>query len=218
VFPIAYPHGSCHSELPGMAGFQQPGVLPVLPVSGAGLLPTTVDNSLQLPAPQWQPVQPQAIPNAIPIESGVERIDPQTVHRLLQNRQCVLIDLRTYDLDSGRIPGTTNVSSHEFPMIVPELAQRLSQENLVVFTCQYSAHRSPQCANWYKESAPPGQRIGIMTGGFRGWEAAGLPVSGAAQNIGVNQAADAFAIRQGFELNAMRSLPNYPAAAMIPRW
>eukprot|EP00971_Amphidinium_carterae_P113351 2245635-Amphidinium_carterae.1 len=26
-----------------------------------------------------------------------------------------------------------------------------ADQPLVVFTCQYCAHRAPQCANWYKE-------------------------------------------------------------------
>ena len=47
----------------------------------------------------------------------------------------------------------------------------------VVFTCQYSAHRAPQCANWYREHAPAWQKVGILSGGFRGWEASGLPVA-----------------------------------------
>merc|ERR1740138_1300873 len=98
-----------------------------------------------------------------------------------------------------------NVPSQDFPTNVPKLAAQLASVPLVVFTCRYSAHRSPQCANWYKEKAPPGQRIAIMSGGFRAWEAAGLPVKCASQSAAVNQAADNYALQQGVDLNMMRN-------------
>merc|ERR1719362_2116580 len=61
-------------------------------------------------------------------------------------------------------------------MKVPKLVQKWADQSLVVFTCQYSAHRAPQCANWYRQKANPRQRVAILSGGFRGWEALGLPV------------------------------------------
>jgi rhodanese-related sulfurtransferase len=114
--------------------------------------------------------------NAIPTATGIEHLDPMTVAQLLKSRTCELIDLRSYDRGAGLIDGARHVPSSEFPLIVPQLCQQLQNQSLVVFTCQYSAHRAPQCANWYKEKAPPNQRVAILAGGFRGWEAAGLPV------------------------------------------
>jgi len=58
------------------------------------------------------------------------------------------------------------------------LAKLWRHQPLIIFHCQYSAHRAPQCANWYREQAVQSQRVAIMDGGFRGWEATGLPVQG----------------------------------------
>merc|ERR1712050_465175 len=94
------------------------------------------------------------------------------------------------------------VNNIPFISKVPDLVQRWSKENLVVFTCMYSAHRAPQCANWYRQQAHPQQRVAILSGGFRGWQAMGLPVQSfagseqphaadeAAKQLGVNFAGD----------------------------
>ena len=42
---------------------------------------------------------------------------------------------------------------------------------MVAFFCQYSAHRAPTVANHYSETCSPTQRVVVMEGGFRGWEA-----------------------------------------------
>merc|ERR1719329_2050092 len=89
-----------------------------------------------------------------------------TVFQHLMSRTCELIDLRSYDRGAGLIAGARHVPSSDFPMVVTQLVQQLSSQSLVVFTCQYSAHRAPQCANWYREMAPPHQRVAILVGGF----------------------------------------------------
>merc|ERR1719263_1302295 len=98
----------------------------------------------------------------------------------------MLVDVRGDDRSAGLIHGAVHVPAIDkvmFPVRVPDLVKCFEQENLVVFTCQYSAHRAPQCANWYREKADPAQRVGILSGGFRGWEAVGMPVShGAVSN------------------------------------
>merc|ERR1719190_294647 len=84
-----------------------------------------------------------------------------------------------------------------FPTRVPDLIKCFARETLVIFTCQYSAHRAPQCANWYREKAPHHQRVAILAGGFRAWEANGFPVAMQASVKDEDKAADAFAMKQG---------------------
>eukprot|EP00439_Symbiodinium_sp_Y106_P014656 s8060_g2.t1 len=94
-------------------------------------------------------------------------------------RQCCLIDVRGDDRASGYIQGAVHEpTSFQAPLLnrVPELVQKFGNETLVVFHCQYSLHRGPQCANWYRQQAPPTQRVAVLEGGFRGWEGQRLPV------------------------------------------
>jgi len=126
-----------------------------------------------------KPYIPPHLPNTVPTIENVENIDPQKVHDLLQAKGCLLIDLRGEDRAAGLIDGAVHepaIDAVPFPTKVPNLVQRWADQSLVVFTCQYSAHRAPQCANWYRQKANPRQRVAILSGGFRGWEALGLPV------------------------------------------
>eukprot|EP00929_Paragymnodinium_shiwhaense_P031424 TRINITY_DN17607_c0_g1_i2.p1 TRINITY_DN17607_c0_g1~~TRINITY_DN17607_c0_g1_i2.p1 ORF type:complete len:1006 (+),score=217.19 TRINITY_DN17607_c0_g1_i2:93-3110(+) len=119
------------------------------------------------------------IHNVVPTSENVENIDPKTVYDLVRRRKCLLVDLRDEDRAAGLIEGATHESAfgdEPFPIKAARLAVKWEREQLVIFTCQYSAHRAPQCANWYREKAPQHQRVGILAGGFRGWEALGLPV------------------------------------------
>jgi len=122
---------------------------------------------------------PPHLPNTVPTIEDVENIDPKKVHDLLQAKGCLLVDLRGEDRAAGLIDGAVHepaIDTVPFPMKVPKLVQKWADQNLIVFTCQYSAHRAPQCANWYRQKANPRQRVAILSGGFRGWEALGLPV------------------------------------------
>merc|ERR1712159_677162 len=76
------------------------------------------------------------------------------------------------------------------------MIEKWKDESLIVFTCQYSAHRAPQCANWYREKAPPKQRVAIMSMGFRGWEGLGLPIKTPGESMSLN-AADVVAKKLG---------------------
>merc|ERR1711865_721789 len=126
------------------------------------------------------------VPNTVSLAANVERLDPVDVQMLLKSGGCILVDVRGDDRASGTIDGTVNVKAIDnvpFASKVPELVQTWRNAPLIVFHCQYSAHRAPTCANWYREQAPQNQRVAIMDGGFRGWESSGLPVaSGAEQN------------------------------------
>merc|ERR1712203_1198681 len=134
------------------------------------------------------------VPNTVPTVSGVERLDAEVVSDLLQKGACLLIDLRGDDRKSGLIDGALHepaIDTVPFPTKVPDLVRRWANQDLVVFTCQYSAHRAPQCANWYRAGTDAKQRVGVLVGGFRGWEAQGFPVSnGGATTAAEVQAAD----------------------------
>eukprot|EP00929_Paragymnodinium_shiwhaense_P112871 TRINITY_DN81131_c0_g1_i1.p1 TRINITY_DN81131_c0_g1~~TRINITY_DN81131_c0_g1_i1.p1 ORF type:complete len:388 (+),score=68.74 TRINITY_DN81131_c0_g1_i1:120-1283(+) len=150
--------------------------------------------------PQRLRYVPPALPNTVPTDAGIEHLEPEHVYELLRHRQCLLVDVRGEDRAAGLIDGAVwerAIDKIPFIVKVPDLVQRWSQERLVVFTCQYSAHRAPQCANWYRAKADPRQRVAILSGGFRGWEARGLPVASAASSTGASQAADDFAMEHG---------------------
>jgi rhodanese-related sulfurtransferase len=157
---------------------------------------------------------PPEVPNVVPLASGVERIEPEVVQQLLQQRACVLVDVRGEDRCVGLIPGAIcepAIDSTPFYQKLPVLVHRFQRESLVVFTCQYSAHRAPQCANWYREQAEPRQRVAILNGGFRAWEGHGLPVESGGGDSG---AADAYALKQGAQFAMMNgTAPNAPKCA-----
>merc|ERR1712190_565333 len=120
---------------------------------------------------------------------------------MLQNQTCLLVDLRGDDRKSGLIEGAVHepaIDTVPFPSKVKDLTKRWTSCSLVVFTCQYSAHRAPQCANWYRAGTDAKQRVGVLVGGFRGWEAQGFPVSnGGATTAAEVQAADNLARQLG---------------------
>lgn len=121
---------------------------------------------------------------------------------MLYRQECILVDVRGDDRAAGLIAGSVHVPAigePMFPARLPELLRSFANERLVVFTCQYCAHRGPQCANWYREQADQRQRVAVLAGGFRGWEAAGLPVVSATANPNEATAADTFAMQQGME-------------------
>eukprot|EP00439_Symbiodinium_sp_Y106_P025286 s8060_g3.t1 len=119
------------------------------------------------------PTMPSAkaanVPLARPVAAATRRAAPL----------CLLIDVRGEDRASGHIEGSVHEpTSFQAPLLnrVPELVAKFSKERLVIFHCQYSLHRGPQCANWYREQAPTSQRVAVLEGGFRGWEGQRLPV------------------------------------------
>lgn len=121
----------------------------------------------------------QELTNTVPLAAGVERLDPKVVYELLRRGQCVLVDLRGDDRVCGTIEGAVNIKAIDtvpFADRAPELVSLWRNQPLIIFHCQYSCHRAPQCANWYKEKTAGSQRVAIMDGGFRGWESTGLPV------------------------------------------
>ncbi|CAE7717064.1 ACR2.2 [Symbiodinium necroappetens] len=112
----------------------------------------------------------------VPLQKGVEKLSAAEVCELLKQGKCLLVDVRGDDRASGHIEGAVHEPTLTFLNRVPELVVKFSEEKLVIFHCQYSWHRGPQCANWYREQAPSSQRVAILEGGFRGWERERLPV------------------------------------------
>lgn len=115
----------------------------------------------------------------VPLNKGVEKLSAMEVDQLLRAGQCLVVDVRSADRASGHIQGSVHEpTSFQAPLLnrVPELVQKFSKEKLVIFHCQYSLHRGPQCANWYREQAPTSQRVAVLEGGYRGWEGQRLPV------------------------------------------
>ena len=87
----------------------------------------------------------------------------------------VVVDLRGQDRATGSIEGTINVPALEVLGKLKEFAGAWQEKPIVAFFCQYSAHRAPTVANYYRNAAPPQQKVLVMDGGFRGWEAMELP-------------------------------------------
>mmetsp|Transcript_90856 Transcript_90856/g.261792 ORF Transcript_90856/g.261792 Transcript_90856/m.261792 type:complete len:680 (+) Transcript_90856:230-2269(+) len=142
-------------------------------------------------------------PNRVPTIAGIDHLDPTTVYDLMRQGKCLVVDLRGEDRAAGLIDGAVHepaIDKVPFLTRVPELVERWSAEELVIFTCMYSAHRAPQCANWYREQADPRQQVAILSGGFRQWEALGLPVQQVACSRAVAQAADERALELGSQL------------------
>lgn len=157
------------------------------------------------------------LPHTVPTAPGVERLEPEEVYlRLLSGPGCILVDVRGADRSAGLIEGALHVPvidpAMPFTAKVPQLVQQFKTQGLVVFTCQYSAHRAPQAANWYRAQAPPWQRVAILAGGFRAWEGKGLPVQAPAASAQQAQAADEYAKAQGIRFAAQRAGMGPPAA------
>lgn len=184
----------CLAGVPG-GGFCMPGAAPKPPVPAA---PEAASGPVAA-TPGCAPVN---LPNMVPTVENVENLDPETVQELLQNHRCLLVDLRGEDRAAGLIEGAVHepaIDSVPFPTRVPQLVKEWVNQNLVVFTCQYSAHRAPQCANWYRQKCSPSQRVAILCGGFRGWEASGLPIQALASGKKAEMADEA-ALQLGSKL------------------
>lgn len=142
------------------------------------------------------------IPNTVPTVEGVERLHPLDVYHLIRGRGCLLVDLRDHDRSAGLIELAFHEPAYSqacppFTVRLPRLVQQWADKELVIFTCQYSAHRAPSCANWYREATSSSQRVAIMEGGFRNWEASGLPVQNATSDPEESRRADAHALEVG---------------------
>jgi len=168
------------------------------------------------------------VPRTIAPADGVETLSALEVYEHLRCGTCTLIDLRGNDRAAGIIDGSVHVPAFEedgtaFVAKVPEHVKQFAGHSFLVFTCQYSAHRAPTCANAYREVASPQQRVAILAGGFRAWEGIGLPVL--AKNEAEGHAADDYAMSAGLRIahggatqgaQAHASSPGTPAHGVVP--
>jgi len=176
--------------MPCILPARQPGFAAQPRLLGSEAAPTS-------PIPNISP-----IPNTVPTVEGVERLQPLDVYHLIRGRGCLLVDLRDRDRSAGLIELTFHEPAYSqacppFTSRLPRLVQQWADRELVIFTCQYSAHRAPSCANWYREATSASQRVAIMEGGFRNWEASGLPVLDATSDPAESRRADAHALEVG---------------------
>jgi len=186
--------------------------------------------------PQKKKYVPPDCPNRVATLDSVEHLEPEVVHKMLRENTGILVDLRGEDRASGVIEGALHVPAIDkvasFPVKIPELVRVWKDHPLVVFTCQYSAHRAPQCANWYREKADPKQRVAILSGGFRGWEAEGLPVKSLAQakeakvaddvamrlgNSFLQKFQEAMAVQTAADMTAGIKVAAHPVADLAPQ-
>jgi len=162
------------------------------------------------------------LPNVVQTVKDVEHIDPGEVQGLMEQRECVLVDVRGEDRASGIIAGSIHEpafnsdGSVSFLTKVSELVEKWKDKPLIVFTCQYSVHRAPQCANWYREKAPLHQRVAVMSMGFRGWEGLGFPVQEATPGM-LARAIDSQQVGRMFVTNCLIAPTAFPAASTIPQ-
>ena len=111
----------------------------------------------------------------------------------------VVVDLRGEDSASGKIAGALPIPALEFLKDLQQWCTKFEGQPMVCFFCQYSLHRAPTVANHFRKSCQPTQRVVVIDGGFRGWEAQKLPVEN--QSPKLSQAAyDDLALKMGREL------------------
>ena len=111
----------------------------------------------------------------------------------------VVIDLRGEDRAAGTIAGTHPIPALDFLKNMEKWCAEFKGKPIVAFFCQYSAHRAPTVANLYRKDCHPTQRVVVIEGGFRGWEAQKLPVQN--QSPQLSQAAyDNIALKMGSEM------------------
>lgn len=143
----------------------------------------------------------------VPLDDGVELLNPELIQGLVKDGTCVLIDVRGADRAAGMIEGAVHVPaiSMQQPFVarLPDLVKQHKNTRLVVFFCQFCKHRAPFCANLWREATNEAgntlQRVALMEGGFRAWQKVGLPV----QNEGKASEqlfADSLARQQGMLL------------------
>lgn len=84
-----------------------------------------------------------------------------------------VVDLRSSDYAGGHIRGSMNLFPIDFTENIDSVVARLQHKRTVVFHCQHSLHRGPQCAYAYqKRIAELGrmQQVLVLRGGWNRWK------------------------------------------------
>ena len=121
----------------------------------------------------------QCSEHPVPNIMHIDQLDPADVYIKLKEGSCVLVDVRGEDCALASIDGSLHIPAcgkDNFFSRINTLVEEWAGKAVVVFMCEYSVHRAPHCANWYRAKADADQQVAILTGGFRGWVACGLPV------------------------------------------
>lgn len=174
------------------------GVQNVRSVPSQNVAPNVV--AVKVGAPQLRK-DTQLIDGRVPTVSGVETMKPSEFKRMWdQNHQSmVVVDLRGEDRASGKIAGSLPIPALDFLKDLQQWCAKFEGKPMVCFFCQYSLHRAPTVANHFRKNCQPTQRVLVMDGGFRGWEAQKLPVEN--QSPELSQAAyDNLALKMGRDL------------------
>jgi len=139
-------------------------------------LPTPQVVSVKVTAPERKELP--LIDGQVPRDAGVEGMHPVEFKAFWEENQqnMVVVDLRGQDRASGHIRGTVNVPAMDLLKEIQTYTEKFRHQPIVAFFCQYSAHRAPTVANFFRKSCPSKQRVIVLEGGFRGWEANDLPV------------------------------------------
>ncbi|AOW04250.1 Rhodanese-like domain-containing protein [Yarrowia lipolytica] len=103
-------------------------------------------------------------------------ISPTTLRTWMDGakRVCV-VDVRDDDYNQGgHIRGAVNFPSANFTKSFEDLVETSASAEAVVFHCQFSQVRGPQCARYYESKIKAldsfkGQEVCVLSGGFNSW-------------------------------------------------
>lgn len=131
---------------------------------------------MQMKAPERKELP--VIEAQVPKDAGVEGMHPIDFKAFWEQNQqnMIVVDLRGEDRASGVIAGTVHVPAMDLLKQIGTYVEKFRDQPIVAFFCQYSAHRAPTVANFFRKSCPSKQRVMVLEGGFRGWEAHDLPI------------------------------------------
>ncbi|KAL0218639.1 hypothetical protein P9112_004292 [Eukaryota sp. TZLM1-RC] len=106
-------------------------------------------------------------------------ISPHDLASLFRdNANIMVVDVRSYDYTSGKLPTSINIPSHQFEDIgvVENLTHLVSKAapDLVVFHCHLSQERGPFCyrvfSNTFRALYPQNKtKICVLEGGFKNY-------------------------------------------------
>eukprot|EP00435_Cladocopium_sp_Y103_P002162 s5945_g1.t1 len=85
-------------------------------------------------------------------------------HCARNQQNIIVVDLRGQDRASGTISGTVPIPAMDFLKEIQKYVEEFRDTPIMAFFCQYSAHRAPSVANFYRKSCPSKQRVLVLEG------------------------------------------------------
>ncbi|CAL1128704.1 unnamed protein product [Cladocopium goreaui] len=162
-------------------------------------LPKEVSTQVKAPERKELPL----IDGQVPKDAGVEGMHPIDFKAFWE--QSLLKFLSTCSVLPVGVMGfkrTVHVPAMDLLKEIQKFVEMFLDQPIVAFMCQYSAHRAPTVANFYRKSCPSKQRVIILEGGFRGWEAHDLPIQQIETKLS-QKAADQLALKIGKEVSKL---------------